>query len=206
MRLMRLIVPVLFAALPALAQVKTFKVDANHTVLGFKASTLLFDVPGRFDRFKADIQGDPATLEGVSIRLEVDARSVNTANRMRDDHLRNPDFFDVSRFPKITFQSSQARREGDRILVKGTLTMHGISRELEIPFVAAEGRNGADMPTWSYRASLPLDRLAFSIGADSVAAKISLKKDVELNLMLVGFFEESAPQPLVSQGRSKRKM
>lgn len=205
MRLSRLLVPVLFAALPALAQVKSFRVDTTHTVLGFKASTLLFDVPGRFDRYKAEIQGDPATLEGVSIRLEIEAKSINTANRMRDDHLRNPDFFDVARFPKLTFQSSQIRREGDRVLVKGTLTMHGVSRELEIPFIAAEGRNGADMPTWAYRATLPLDRLSFNIGADSVAAKISLKKDVELNLMLVGFFEEAAPQSPVPQSRPKRK-
>lgn len=143
-------------------------------------------------------------MEGVSIHLEIEAKSINMANRMRDDHLRNPDFFDVARFPKITFQSSQARREGDRVLVKGTLTMHGVSRELEIPFVAAEGRNGADMPTRSYRAPLSLDRLAFNLGADSVAAKISLKKDVQLNLMLVGFFEEAAPQAHVPQGRRKR--
>jgi hypothetical protein len=50
--------------------------------------------------------------------------------------------------------------------------------------------NGADVRTWSYRATLPLDRLEFGVGAESVAAKISLKKQVELDLLLVGFFEE----------------
>ena len=174
------------------AQTRTFRVDGNHTVLGFKASTLLFDVPGRFDRFKADIQGDPDTLAGASIHLELDARSINTANRKRDEHLRSADFFDAARYPRITFISSQVRREGDKVLVKGVLTLHGVARELEVPFVPAQGMNGAEVPTWSYRATLPLDRLAYGLGAQSVAARISLKPEVELNLLLVGFFEQPA--------------
>ena len=174
------------------AQSRTFRVDTNHTVLGFKASTLLFDVPGRFDRFKAEIQGDPDTLAGVAIRIELDARSIDTANKKRDEHLRSADFFDAARYPKITFTSSQARREGGRVLVKGILTLHGVSRELEVAFVPAQGMNGAEVPTWSYRATLPLDRLAYGLGAESVAARISLKPEVELNLLLVGFFEQPA--------------
>ncbi|HLO68370.1 MAG TPA: YceI family protein [Holophaga sp.] len=189
MRMLRALVPVLLATLPVLGQVKHFRVDTNHTVLGFKAVTPLFDVPGRFTRYKADIKGDPATLEGVSIRLDIEARSIDTGNRLRDDHLRTPDFFDAARYPRITFQGDRARREGDRILVQGTLSMHGVSRELEIPFTAAEGRNGADVATWSYRATLPLDRLAYGLGAESVAARISLKREVELSVLLVGFFE-----------------
>jgi polyisoprenoid-binding protein YceI len=177
---------------PIAAQAKVFRTDTNHTVLGFKASTLLFDVPGRFDRFNVAVSGDPATLAGASVRIEVDARSVDTANKARDQQLRSDDFFDVSKFPRITFISNQVRWEGDRVVVTGTLTLHGVSKELDIPFTAVEGRNGADVPTWSYRATVPLDRLAFGLGADSLAAKISLKKEVELELLLVGFFEEPA--------------
>jgi polyisoprenoid-binding protein YceI len=117
---------------------------------------------------------------------------VDTANKARDQHLRSEDFFDAAKFPHITFVSNQVRRDGDRVIVTGTLTLRGVSKELEIPFVAAEGRNGADVPTWSYRATVPLDRLAFGLGAESVAAKISLKKEVELDLLLVGSFEEPA--------------
>jgi len=188
---LRWLIPVCLAVLPLAAQPKVFKVDTNHTVLGFKASTLLFDVPGRFDRYKAEIQGDPATLEGVSIRLELDAASVDTANKPRDKHLRSEDFFDAARHPKIVFTSTQVRRAGPQLLVKGTLDLHGVTRELELPFTPAEGRNGAGVPTWSYRATLTLDRLAYGLGAESVAARISLKPEVELNLLLVGFFGEA---------------
>jgi polyisoprenoid-binding protein YceI len=189
----RTFLPVLLLAVPLLAETKVFRVDGTHTVLGFKASTLLFDVPGRFTKYTADIQGDPTSLEGAKVRLEIDTKSINTANNTRDDHLRTPDFFDAAKFPKITFTSQEVRREGDKVRVRGTLTMHGVSRELDLPFVYAEGMNGAGSHTWSYRATLPLDRLDFGVGADSVAAKISLKRQVDLDLLLVGFFEEPAP-------------
>jgi polyisoprenoid-binding protein YceI len=189
---LRSLLPILLMALPLVGQTRVFRLDENHTVLGFKASTLLFDVPGRFTRYKADIQGDPVAPEDAKIQIDIDARSISTAIQARDEHLRSADFFDVAKFPRITFTSQNVHREGDRVVVRGTLTMHGVSRELELPFVTAEGLNGAGANTWSYRTTLALDRLDFGIGADSVAAKISLKRPVELDLLLVGFFVEPA--------------
>lgn len=188
----RFLLPALLLAFPLIAQTKVFRLDENHTVFGFKASTLLFDVPGRFMKFSADIQGDPATLEGAKVRIDIDAKSLNTAVKSRDEHLRSEDFFDVAKYPKITFTSTDVRREGDRVRVQGTLKMHGVSKELVLSFEPAEGLNGAGVRTWSYRTMVPLDRLDFGVGAESVAAKISLKRQVELNLLLVGFFEEPA--------------
>ncbi len=187
--LSRSLLPALLLASSLMAQSRAFRVDDTHTVLGFKASTLLFDVPGRFTRYKADIQGDPASPEGAKVRLDIEAKSINTANGGRDEHLRSADFFDVVKHPKITFVSREVRKEGDRLVVRGALTLHGVTRDLDLSFVAAEGRNGAGVHTWSYRATLPLDRLDFGVGAESVAAKISLKRQVELDLLLVGFFE-----------------
>ena len=188
----RFLLPALLLAIPLMAQSKVFRVDENHTVIGFKASTLLFDVPGRFNRFKVDIQGDPATLEGAKVRIDIDSKSINTANGSRDEHLRTADFFDVAKYPKITFTSTDVRKEGDKVRVQGTLEMHGVRKELTLSFEPAEGMNGADVHTWSYRTVMPLDRLDFGVGAESVAAKISLKRQVDMNLLLVGFFEEPA--------------
>jgi polyisoprenoid-binding protein YceI len=190
--LLRTLLPALLLALPLVAQTKAFRLDENHTVFGFKAGTLLFDVPGRFMKFSADIQGDPVTLEGAKVRIDIDAKSLNTAIKTRDEHLRSDDFFEVVKYPKITFTSTEVRKEGDRVRVQGTLKMHGVSKDLMLSFEPAEGMNGAGVHTWSYRTTLFLNRLDFGVGAESVAAKISLKKDVELNLLLVGFFEEPA--------------
>lgn len=190
----RILLPALLLALPLCAQTRVFRVDTNHTVLGFKASTLLFDVPGRFAKYQVAIQGDPAAPDTASVRLDIDARSINTENASRDEHLRSADFFDVAKHPRITFVSREVHREGERVRVRGTLTMHGVSKDLDLDFQGAEGVNGAGVPTWSYRATLTLDRLDYGIGADSIAAKISLKRPVELNLLLVGFFEAPAKQ------------
>jgi polyisoprenoid-binding protein YceI len=206
-----IVLSALFAAALALGAdtgAKVFRVDANHTVIGFKASTPLFDVPGRFDTYKVEIQGDPAAPAGAKIRVDLEARSIDTANKARDKHLRSGDFFDVAAYPDITFTGTQVERSGDTVKVHGTLAMHGQSRDLDLAFKAAEGVNGAGKATWSYRATLPLDRLAFGLGADSVAAKISLRKEVELDLLLVGFFEDPAapapPKPAHKPGKGSK--
>lgn len=176
---------------PLVAGPKVFTPDTNHSFFGFKAATLLFEVPGRFEKYKVNIQGDPADLATVKIRIELETKSVNTANKMRDDHLRSEDFFDAPKYPKIVFVSEKAWREGDKVVVKGTLGMNGVTKPLQIPFTESTGLNGAGVPTWAYRATLPIDRKDFNIGAESVAAKISLKNEVVLNLMLVGFFKDA---------------
>lgn len=193
MRLRSLLASGLLALAPLLAGDKVFTPDTTHTVIGFTASTILFEVPGRFDRYKVRISGDPETPSTVEVRLEIEARSVNTSNKMRDDHLRSDDFFDATAFPRILFTSAKAWRQGSQIVVQGTLDMHGKKKELQIAFEEAKGLNGAGMPTWSYRATLPINRQDFGIGADSVAAKISLKDEVRLNLLLVGFFNDPEP-------------
>lgn len=195
MRMPAFLLPVILLVSPLVAGTKTFTPDTNHSIFGFKAATLLFDVPGRFEKYKVAIQGDPADLSTVKVRVELDAKSVNTDNAMRDKHLRSEDFFDAARHPKIVFASEKAWREGDKVIVQGTLDMNGVTRPLQISFTESTGLNGAGMPTWAYKAALSLNRKDFGIGADSVAAKISLKDEVQLNLMLVGFFNEAATAP-----------
>ena len=90
------------------------------------------------------------------------------------------------------------------MVVHGTLTMHGVTKDLDLNFLAAEGMNGAGAHTWSYRATLPLDRLDYGIGAESVAAKISLKRPVELDLLMVGFFEEPSPPAKLATAPAKK--
>ena len=189
----RLLLPALamLCFLPAFAGTKVFTPDTTHSVIGFKAATLLFKVEGRFDRYQIGIQGDPEALGPVKVDVAIDAASIDTQNGTRDNHLRSADFFDVTRFPTIRFTSSKAWRQDGKVMVAGTLEMHGVKKDLTLAFEPAFGKNGAGVDTWSYEASLWLKRSDFGIGADSVAAKISLKDPVEVNLMLVGFFHDA---------------
>lgn len=178
----------------AQAAVKYFEVDSNHTILGFTASTLLFDVQGRFDKYKVDVSGDPETLADAKVRVELDVKSIQTSNKTRDEHLRAPDFFDAAKYPKIVFTSTSVKKEGNKVVVDGNLEMHGVTKPFKIPFDAVTAPNGAGVMENVYKAEVPLNRKDFGIGTDSIAAKISLKDQVVLKLLLAGFFDEKKPK------------
>jgi polyisoprenoid-binding protein YceI len=172
------------------AGAKTFGVDSNHSIFGFTASTILFDVQGRFESYKVQVSGDPDTLADAKVQIEIDAKSISTDNKTRDNHLRSPDFFDVAKYPKIIFTSTAVHKEGQSVAVEGTLDMHGVKKPLKILFEAVSAANGAGIMENVYKAEIPLNRKDFGIGADSVGAKISLKDEVKLKLLLAGFFED----------------
>lgn len=167
---------------------RTFRADRDHTRLGFKAATLLFDVPGKFTRYTVELSGDPDSLEGARALVQLETASIDTQNGKRDAHLRTADFFDATRFPKITFTSTRIWRDGGVLNVAGVLDLHGIRRELLIPFEANKGETGGGT-TYAYKGTLRIKRADFALG-EGIAASLSLKDEVELNLLLVGFFDE----------------
>lgn len=176
----------------AYAAVQRFETDANHTRILFVASTLLFDVDGSFDRYTLNIEGDPDNLSGVKVNIEIDAASINTRNDRRDNHLRSPDFFNVAQHPKITFVSTRAVSENGKVVVEGVLTMHGQQKTMRIPFNKVTARNGAGNMETVFKSEITINRNDFGIGADSVAAKLSLEDDVKVKLVIAGFFKPKA--------------
>jgi polyisoprenoid-binding protein YceI len=191
MRIRSLLLPALaalFLASPASAQ-KKFENDGNHTFIGFKATTTLFDVEGWFDKYNLLIEGDPAKPEGAKIKLEIDAKSINTRNKTRDKDLREPAFFDVKKYPKIIFTGTKATKEGDKVIVEGTLEMHGVKKDVKIPFKQVIAKNGAGYEQVVHKAYIKINRKDYGIGTDSIAAKISLDDEVELKLLVAGFFK-----------------
>lgn len=187
----------------AFAAPMVFDVDKNHSFFGFKASTVLFDVPGQFDQYKVNITGDPASGGDAKVRIEINARSINTQNQQRDEHLRSPDFFDANQFNKIVFTSSKVVKQGNQVIVDGTLDMHGVKKEVSIPFQEVVAKNGAGYMEHVYKAKINVNRKDFGIGAESVAAKISLADDVELSLLLAGFWEEPKAEPAKGDAAGK---
>jgi polyisoprenoid-binding protein YceI len=176
----------------AFAAVQKFTPDENHTRLLFVASTLLFDVDGSFGRYTFDIEGDPDNLSGVKINVEIDAASINTQNERRDTHLKSADFFNVAQYPKITFTSTRAVSENGKVVVDGVLSMHGHQKNIRIPFSKVTAANGAGNMETLFKGEITLNRNDFGIGADSVAAKISLENDVKVKLVIAGFFKPKA--------------
>lgn len=187
-------------------QDRTIVLDRNHTMIGFKAATFLFGVPGRFEKYAVDLKGNPDSADGGSVKVSIDTASINTAIKSRDEHLRSAHFLDAAKFPKITFTSSKIWHEGGKLMAVGNLELHGVQKELVLSFEEAKGKNGAGKDSWSYAATLPINRKDFGIGDANVAAKISLKDTVELNLLLVVYAEEAKPEPIqLKKAPARRK-
>src|SRR6266702_1577449 len=125
----------MLAALTAPPGVREFRIDAGHSEVGFSIGFLGHPVRGRFDDIRGTIACAAGNPGASSITVVIGANSINTGSAHRDEHLRSPDFFDVARFPVIVFRSTRiASGARGGIVATGTLTMHGITRAVEIPF------------------------------------------------------------------------
>ncbi len=120
----------------------TWQIDPQHSEVGFEVSHMMFaKVRGRFESFEGTITlGAEGAIEESRVDAEIRAASINTGQAQRDEHLRSADFFDVERFPALTFASTAVRPTGDGdLLVTGNLTIHGVTREVEL-MVARTGQ------------------------------------------------------------------
>ena len=89
---------------------------------------------GRFNTIEGNFDFDPADPAKCRFNVEIDAASVDTANENRDKHLQSPDFLNVKQFPRITFKSKSLEKKGNDWTLKGDLTLHGVTREIEADF------------------------------------------------------------------------
>ena len=110
-----------------------FRVQPEASEVGFKATSRFMNANGRFARFKGDVVVDPKDATTAKVRVTVEAASIDTGIGMRDNHLRSEDFLDVNRFPTVTFESERVEMAGRRATVMGRLTIHGVTREIEVP-------------------------------------------------------------------------
>jgi polyisoprenoid-binding protein YceI len=120
------------AALPLRAD--TFAIDPSHSEVGFQVRHLVSQTRGRFNDFAGTVNLDPKNLTSSSVDFTIKAASIDTNVADRDKHLRSADFFDAEKFPEITFKSKSIKAAGkDTYNVTGTLTMHGVSKEVTLP-------------------------------------------------------------------------
>ncbi len=124
----------LFFTLPVLSHAATWQIDPDHSSFQFKVRHLMVsNVKGDFTKSKGVVTIDDKDVSNLKIELTIDAASVSTDHAKRDEHLRGPDFFDVAKYPTITFVSKKVIKDGpDRLKVIGDLTIHGITKEITV--------------------------------------------------------------------------
>lgn len=130
------------AALPLAAQ-DTYKIDPVHSEVSFKVRHALAKVSGRFAKFSGTVKVDIADISKSSVEVSIEAASINTDNEGRDKHLKGADFFDVEKFPTITFKSTSVKEVAKgKLEVTGTLTMHGVTKTITFPITNAGTQPG----------------------------------------------------------------
>jgi len=131
-RIVLTLVTALAMAATAAAQAGTWQIDPNHTAAQFSVRHLgLSTVRGAFTKVSGTAKYDPADPSKDSLEVTIDANSVDTRVEMRDNDLRSPRFFDVQKFPTITFHSKAAKAAGaGKMKITGDLTIHGVTKEV----------------------------------------------------------------------------
>src|SRR5512144_2956626 len=115
----------LILSLPAAAQLETWKIDPNHTASQFSVRHLgISTVRGQFMKTTGTVMYDPADPSKTQIDVTIDASSVDTRVQMRDNDLRSDHFFDVAKYPNITFKSKKTESAGQgKLKITGDLTI-----------------------------------------------------------------------------------
>ena len=164
------ILTMLVCSITLVAQVSTGKpypIDMNHSNVGFSVPIMngLSKVKGKFTDFTVTLNVDEKDITKSTVNVVIKATSIDTGVENRDKHLRTADFFDVEKYPDITFQSSRIEKKGKQFIAHGPLTVHVVTKDIALPFTVTGTSESADKTKKSvgYSASIVLNRRDYGI-------------------------------------------
>lgn len=112
-----------------------YDLDPAHGIIGFGVKHLEINiVEGRFKDFEGSVVYDDKLISRSSVEFTAKIDSVDTGVQARDDHLKSADFFDVAKFPLMSFRSTKVEKNGRDFILSGDLTIKGITRTIRFPF------------------------------------------------------------------------
>jgi polyisoprenoid-binding protein YceI len=176
---------VIVFAITCAAETETWEIDPNHTTSQFSIRHLgISTVRGVFEKTNGTVIYDPVDPTKTQIDAILDANTVNTRIEKRDNDLRSPNFFDVAKYPAITFKSKKTEVEGQgKLKIIGDLTIHGVTKEVVLdvdgPSQPVSAMGGVRMGA---EATTTINRRDFGVnGAPMVAGdEVQIILDVEL--------------------------
>jgi polyisoprenoid-binding protein YceI len=168
-----------------------YGLDQSHSTVEFVVRHLMISkVRGRFAAFTGQIELAPGSDVPTAVSAVIDAASVDTREAQRDAHLKSADFFEVEKYPQITFESTRIEGAPHDFTIHGNLTMHGVTRDVALA-ASFEGR-GAD--PWGgqrvgYTAHTTIDRkdfgVSFNAALETGGVMVSDEVRIELNIEAV---------------------
>ncbi len=178
---------------PAAFAANTYDLDASHSSAQFAVRHMMVtNVRGEFTRLSGTLTLDEKNLKSSKVEAVIDAKTINTREDKRDEHLRSADFFDVEKHPQITFTSTEFKKAGkDKYKVKGNLTLRGVTRavvlDVELPSVEAKDpwgniKRGATATTTVNRKDFGLTwNQALETGGVMVGEEVKITLDLQFN-------------------------
>ncbi|GFE57973.1 YceI family protein [Geobacter sp. AOG1] len=191
-RFIKLLAVVTTLALPAFASASTWNIDTDHSNVGFKVRHLMVsNVKGSFDKYTGTVELNDKDITKSKVNVTIDTTSVNTNVQKRDEHLRSSDFFDVAKYPTMTFVSQKIATVGkDKLKVTGDLTLHGVTRQvvLNVDGLSKESkdpwgniRRGATASTTINRKDFGLVwNAALETGGVAVGEEVTITLEIEM--------------------------
>ena len=184
MRLRNLIAAIVIAGFsPAGSASDTYKFDPSGSTIGFGVHQFLGTTHGKFTRFSGRIEIDREHPENSSVTALIDVRSIDTQIKKRDDHLRSPEFFNVEKFPQMTFKSRSVKRTGPQSGdILGDLTMHGVTRPVTLHVKLLTPISDTNRTSWSVTTD-PIMRRDFNLMFAPATESISgISQTVAINI------------------------
>ena len=152
---------------------EVYKFDQAKSTIGFSVHQFLGTTHGKFKKFDGKIEIDREHPENSSVTARIDARSIDTGIVKRDNHLRSPEFFNVEKYPEITFKSRSVKQtgaqEGD---IVGDLTMHGVTKPITLHVKLLGPPNETNQTRWAVGTE-PLKRREFNLMFAQAAESVS---------------------------------
>ena len=174
------------AATAVSAEPLKLSIDAQHSSVGFRVRHLFTKVAGQFRAFEGTIDFDKENLADSKVAVTVQVESIDTNVEARDKDLRSARFFDVARYPTLTFTSTGISGvAGGKGRIEGTLTMHGVSRDvvLDAEFLGA-GKDPWGNERYGFHAETRVNRKDFGMAWNEVveAGGVLVGDEVEITL------------------------
>jgi polyisoprenoid-binding protein YceI len=155
----------------------TWTYDNNHAKVGFTVTHMMIsDVEGSFKKATATLTTTKADFTDAVVEFTAESNSISTDNEKRDAHLQSADFFDVAQFPTLTFKSTSFKKTNtpNTYVVKGNLTMHGVTKPVTLSALARTGINPMSKKTVAgFKITGQLKRSDYGIGGSIPTAIVS---------------------------------
>lgn len=179
-------------ATAASAAAETYTIDPVHSSVGFSIRHFVSKVPGKFNKFSGTITVDRENLEKSSAQATIDIASVDTGNAKRDDHLRTPDFFEVAKYPTMTFKSTAWKKTGENTFeVTGDLTLKDVTKPVVLKVTSlgfGPGMGGAQLSGWE--ATTTIDKKEFNV-KDPAMLDAALGDDVTITVNIEAGYKKA---------------